>query len=524
MYRFCQLITIILLSVISFANAQTKQEPAITAAIALGRQFPDSAFQLLRTLQDAAANNKDQLTSAICLQQMGKLCMDQGYYSKALEYYQQAETLLAASNNRRLHAANLNDMGLLYFHNINKAAAKQLHLRALELYRKAADTAGVAATYGYIGHLFEKNQQHDSAYAYQQLALKAYESIRDNYGIAGIYENLGSICEDQEEYDSALVLFQKALAIYEANNDKTGSIEVVNNIGDVYRKTNRFRQGMTYSLQALDLAKATNNNYQQAAACKDIAQTYHLLHHNDSAYLFMEQSRKSLLNIYSDQSNRQMNFLRIMYDVNKKNDEILRLEGSHRMNVIIYCALGAVVLLLGVVGLLVISRQKLRISEQKAISEKNEQLHLAQKDQLELNSKKLANHTLQLIQRTQFMDELKESISGIVKEEKRDNKKQLQQLLHKIEQNQHHDKQWEEFNSIFGQVHQAFFDKLNALHTDLTPNDIKLVALHKMNINSKDMATILGISQDSLRVARYRVRKKLNLPEGDSLNTFAQQM
>ncbi|WP_167021439.1 tetratricopeptide repeat protein [Chitinophaga sp. Cy-1792] len=528
MYRYCKLFLVTLLCCICGAGqkiaAQYKPDPAVAAAIALSRQYPDSAFEKLRVLQSGAINNKDDLRTGVCLMEMGKICVDQGYYPKALEYYQQAQSMLEAAGAITLEADNLNAMGVLYYHNINKPAAAQVHQRALQLYRKAADTAGIAATYGHIGHLFEKAQQPDSAFYYNRLALRAYESIRDHKGIAGIYENLGSIYEDQEKYDSALVFFNKALAVYESDNDRIGSIEVVNNIGDIYRKTNRLIQSMQFSRQALAMARATNNNYQIGAACKDIALNFKLLGQHDSAFVYMEQSRKSLLSIYSEQNNRQMSFLRIIYDINKKNDEILRLENSHRINIVIYSALAAVVLLLVVVSLLIISRQKLKIREQKAISDKNEQVQEAQKDQLELNSKKLASHTLQVIQRNQFMDELKDSISTIVKDDKRDNKKQLQQILLKIEQNQHHEKQWDEFNSIFGQVHQSFFDKLNALSNDLTSNDIKLVALHKMNINSKDMATILGISQDSLRVARYRVRKKLNLPEGDTLNTFAQNL
>jgi len=38
------------------------------------------------------------------------------------------------------------------------------------------------------------------------------------------------------------------------------------------------------------------------------------------------------------------------------------------------------------------------------------------------------------------------------------------------------------------------------------------------------MATLLGISQDSLRVSRYRLKKKLNLENGESLTGFVQSM
>ncbi|WP_315822302.1 hypothetical protein [Paraflavitalea speifideaquila] len=48
--------------------------------------------------------------------------------------------------------------------------------------------------------------------------------------------------------------------------------------------------------------------------------------------------------------------------------------------------------------------------------------------------------------------------------------------------------------------------------------------LLKMNLTSADMATLLGISEDSIRVMRYRLRKKLNLPQGESLTMFIQSL
>jgi DNA-binding CsgD family transcriptional regulator len=45
-----------------------------------------------------------------------------------------------------------------------------------------------------------------------------------------------------------------------------------------------------------------------------------------------------------------------------------------------------------------------------------------------------------------------------------------------------------------------------------------------MNLESGDIATLLGISQDSLRVIRYRLRKKFNLQQGESLTAFIQSL
>ena len=43
-------------------------------------------------------------------------------------------------------------------------------------------------------------------------------------------------------------------------------------------------------------------------------------------------------------------------------------------------------------------------------------------------------------------------------------------------------------------------------------------------MNAPDIATLLGVSTDSLRVARYRLRKKLKLEQGTSLTAFIQSV
>ncbi|MBS1604664.1 MAG: hypothetical protein JST42_18505, partial [Bacteroidetes bacterium] len=62
-------------------------------------------------------------------------------------------------------------------------------------------------------------------------------------------------------------------------------------------------------------------------------------------------------------------------------------------------------------------------------------------------------------------------------------------------------------------------------HSDeLTGNDLRLLSLIKLNLTSGDIATLLGISQDSLRVSRYRLKKKLNLGAEESLTAFIQSV
>lgn len=118
------------------------------------------------------------------------------------------------------------------------------------------------------------------------------------------------------------------------------------------------------------------------------------------------------------------------------------------------------------------------------------------------------------------MEQLRIDLLAMVKDERRDQKKQIQQLVQEIDNSFGEEQHWKEFAQAFEQVHQQFFEKLKSHSADLTAADLRLIALMKMNLNSAEIAVMLGISTDSLRVARYRLRKKLQMEQGDNLTFF----
>jgi len=518
------ILPITLLFICTTLHAEVNPVTALNAAIQLSHRYPDSAFLIIRNIHHKANTENDEKVAGMCLQQMGKICYNQAHYAQALEYHHQAEKIYRLLNDKRLLADNFNDMGTVYYQNIDKKSSKKQFDQALRLFKEINDSKGLAETYGNIGHLYEKQQRYDSSFYYQRKALAEYFKADDKGGVAKIYENLGSIHEDLVRYDSSRYYFDRSLALYNVSGNQVSSIEVVNNIGDVLRKTGDYQQGLAYSRKALNMSLDTKNEYQEASAYRDIARAFNLMNKNDSAFYYMELSRKHLLHIYSDQNNRQMSFLQILYSVDKKNDEIAALENNKKVNMIITVSAVIVILLLVVLGLVTISRQRLKLSEGKAIAETNHQLNEAQRAQLELKSRELTSHTLQVIQHNQFLDTMRGRLVELVNDDKRDNKRQLQQMIQQINQNINHDQQWKEFTTVFEQLHQSFFDNIKSHFEDLTVNDIRLIALLKMNMSSKDMAAIFGISQDSLRVARYRLRKKLKIDTGDNLTTFIQSI
>lgn len=528
-------ITIGLLGMPFVSMAQVKN---IEQLRRLSQRYPDSAMVLLKKSYSQALTENEKEKEGLCLQQMGWICFSQGHYQLALEYYLDADKIFGTLNKPDLMASNLNDIGLFYYYNKQSNLAREHYNRALELLKKTKNRAGMAETFGNIGHLYEKKHQYDSAFYYQHLALQNFTAIRDRDGSAKIYENLGSIYEDLEKYDSAAVYFNKSLALYQETKNEIGSVEVVNNLGDLLRKTGKYLQSIAKTKEAYQMALDLGNSYQLAATTKDLAKTFGLMGKMDSAYHYAELSRKHTLDIYSLDGIKQASFLQVLYDMDKKSDEIKELQVNRRMNQTIIVASLIVLALLVVLSVTFYSRQRLKIKEQQAEAKqkqiesellasriKNQDLEEEKlKEQLELKSRELSAHTLNLIRNNQFLEHMRTSLQALVKDEKRDQKRQMQKLIVEINESIAQEQYWKEFIQAFEQVHQSFFEKLKEKSKDLTAADIRLIALLKINLNSTDISTLLGISTDSLRVARYRLRKKLNIPQGGNLTTFVQSI
>jgi DNA-directed RNA polymerase specialized sigma24 family protein len=79
------------------------------------------------------------------------------------------------------------------------------------------------------------------------------------------------------------------------------------------------------------------------------------------------------------------------------------------------------------------------------------------------------------------------------------------------------DEDWESFRENFDKVHTGFLIRLKAKIPDLSPAETRFLALAKLQLSNKEMAALLGVTADAMRLTRFRLRKKLNLTEDGSL-------
>jgi len=82
---------------------------------------------------------------------------------------------------------------------------------------------------------------------------------------------------------------------------------------------------------------------------------------------------------------------------------------------------------------------------------------------------------------------------------------------------------WNEFEKLFDTVNSRFFSYLANDFPSLTTNEKKLCAYYRMNLSTKEIATLTYSNYEAVRKARNRLRKKMKLPLNVMLTAFLQQ-
>ena len=135
--------------------------------------------------------------------------------------------------------------------------------------------------------------------------------------------------------------------------------------------------------------------------------------------------------------------------------------------------------------------------------------------ELDFKKKELTTHALHLAKKNELLEGLKQKANELKTSENTTNG--YQQLIRTIDFDLKDDNNWENFAHYFQQVHKDFNQNVAKKYPEVTPNELRLISLVKMNLSIKEMANILNISVPGVKKARQRLRKKMDLSTKDSL-------
>jgi DNA-binding CsgD family transcriptional regulator/tellurite resistance protein len=174
-----------------------------------------------------------------------------------------------------------------------------------------------------------------------------------------------------------------------------------------------------------------------------------------------------------------------------------------------------------------ISQQKELISQQRELNTQAELLaseHEKLLAQTATQNRQLTTFTLQMADRNRVLQELETQLTDWQTTLPKQYKTEANRLIRFVQHNKDMGEEWERFKLFFEQTHPQFFTHLQQNYPELNKHDYRLLALLSLQLSTKDIAMLLGISTTSVNMARYRLRQRLKLAADTDLSTFAMSL
>lgn len=169
---------------------------------------------------------------------------------------------------------------------------------------------------------------------------------------------------------------------------------------------------------------------------------------------------------------------------------------------------------------------RLERQERKLLIEKERELQRQrmkannERLKMEINNKsrKLADSAMNLVRKNEILTKLKKELLHYkLHQENKNPTFFINKLIKLVDNHLSSEEDWTQFEESFNQLHDNFFKRLKQNHPTLTPGDLKLAAYLKMNLSSKEIATLLNLSLRGVENKRYRLRRKMNLQQEENL-------
>jgi tetratricopeptide (TPR) repeat protein len=462
---------------------------------------------------------------------IGMLYTELGNYAKSLEYLKSALSTLEKTQGNESHIAEIHNLlGEIYKNLHDFDNALKSYTTFLQYSTHLNDSISIASAYTNIGDIYLEKGDAEKSFLNQEKALHLYTKAGHQMGVLYCYFRLGKCYFSKNDFSEANIYFNKALQVSQEINANNLIVPILNYLGKSYEATHDVTRSIRYYEEAL-AHTAHSKKVDKLETFKNLAHGYSTIKKFEKAYTYMQQAALLSDSIFNDETRKKIMQMQIDTETAKKNEEIKLLKKDQQIKTLIQFLIIACLVIVLITILASITRhkkQKLLLNKERELLASRLQQEQLLKEQLtseiEFKSKELTNFTLNLIQKNNFLEELKEYIHELRATADENVSQRLHALLQKINHSFRLDKDWETFKKHFEHVNESFFQKLRLRYPELSSQELKLCALAKLDLSNKEIASILGIGVDSVKVARSRLRKKLNIQTDQRISNFLAQI
>ena len=467
---------------------------------------------------------------------LGKLYIQNQYdYNQGLNYFR--ESLDNAQRCQLQHeiAIALNSIGGVFFYQKEYDLAFQYFTQSLEISEKIDDKSRIAISHNNRGEIYRSRNENEKALEQYNKARKINETHAFNENLAINYNNIGLTYSALNQFDKAIEYFNKSIAIDQQENNKPGVILALINIGEHQNEFKHFEEAIQTFRQAKQLASEQADLKGLVNATNGLTIAYEGLGNTKEALNNFKQYAMLKDSLFAKTKENQLDEIktRLSLDLKEKelilkNNEIALLQREKRITYFQQIVLLLTILILVFIALFIYYRLRSRNKKHQSLLEQKEAINKIREEvmQTEIRNKsnELTNYALHLGERNKFLLELKSELKKLKHIPEKEREEKIKELTLSVQQNIQMQQDLETFQQSINQNSKEFYDKLKIRFPNLTKSEVRLCALLRLDLSTKEIAALNNISTRAVEMGRYRLRKKLDIDPKDNIVAFLQQI
>ena len=332
--------------------------------------------------------------------------------------------------------------------------------------------------------------------------------LSENY-VGNCYEYKGEYLFRQKRFDQALIAYNTASSYY---GDFTfQKVSLLNKKANVFYMLSDFENCLKVIEECILLSKEQNLQNEEEKALELKIKVLNKLGLSSEIELTVEEILINKDYRYSVQIDQLLSGLESKNEILIKKAEIK--DEKEKNSRIVFISI-IVILILGFASAYFLSR-KVYLDKQMIIVNQNEKIA---KSELEHKKRELAAISTNIVQENEQVSNILKDLkyySSLLKSEK--DRNSFSPLIKSINRILSEKRKEDLYSDQFNAAYPGYLEYLTRTYTDLTTSDLKLCTFLRMNLNTKEIAEIMGLSVRSVESRRYRLRKKINLSKEEDL-------
>lgn len=217
---------------------------------------------------------------------------------------------------------------------------------------------------------------------------------------------------------------------------------------------------------------------------------------------------------------------RVKFELIRKQQEVDELKTKRRIEIIIFIFSAVIIAVMAwaLINENIKTKQQKKINALQLEQEKNTRIILENKlkeqeteakherdrlqHEIELKNRELMSKALFIANKNDAIENIIDSLS---KNKDIDGNDKLKDNLQELKKQLNDNEEWENFTSYFEQVNKGFIHNLRERHPNLTANEIRFISLVYLNLNNKEISSLLNITPEYCKKKKQQIAQKMGL-------------